>query len=173
MRNLARLSLIAALILPTVACKGPTGVKGDKQLNELSEDEKKTACENIEEYFDEEVGDERLLRFSCTFAAAFSGSEAECDLAFDACVAEGKVMSEEGDGCVVDDEIVCEATVEEYEACLDEQIEATIEFIDGFSCAAIFSGDSGATSPETGPLCTELAQKCPGLFSGGGGEGEG
>jgi len=168
MRSLARLSLIAALILPVVACKGPTGVSGDKQLNELSEEEKKTACENIGEYTEEEIGDDRLLRFSCSFTAALTASEAECDLAFDACVAEGKIMSEQ-ESCDVDRELVCEATVEEYEACLDEQIAATIELIDGFSCAAIFAseGEGGGALPEVGPLCTDLAQRCPGLFTAG------
>lgn len=166
MRNLARLFLISALLLPMAACKGPTGVKGDKQLSELSEDEKKTACENISDYYDKEVGDERLVRFACTFTAAFTSSEAECDVALEACIAEGMV-SESEDSCVVDGEVACDATVEEYEACLDEQIEATVEFIDSFSCAAIFGegGDSPGVGPETGELCTALAQKCPGLFS--------
>lgn len=169
MRNLARLSLISALILPAVACKGPTGVSGDKQLSELNEEEQKTACENIDDYFDKEVGDERLVRFACIFTAAFNPevtNEAECDLSLDACLAAGEVMvSEEEDSCVVDGDIACDATVEEYEACLDEQIEATVEFIDSFTCAAIYGGGEGTTSPETGPLCTALAQKCPGLFS--------
>ncbi len=168
MRNLARLSLLSALLLPMAACKGPTGVSGDKQLSELSEDEKKTACENISEYYDKEVGDERLVRFACTFTAAFTSSEAECDVAFEACVAEGMVTESE-DSCVVEGDVACDATVEEYEACLDEQIEATVEFIDSFSCAAIFneSGEGSGLGPETGELCTALAQKCPGLFASG------
>ncbi len=172
MRNLARLSLISALILPVVACKGPTGVSGDKQLSELSEDEKKTACENIGDYYDKEVGEERLVRFGCIFKGAFNPevtNEAECDLSLDACVAAGEVtVSEDDDSCVVDGDIACDATVEEYEACLDEQVEATVEFIDSFTCAAIYGeggGGGGSLSPETGPLCTALAQKCPGLFS--------
>ncbi len=177
MRTLLRLTLLSALILPAVACKGPTGLKGDKKLNELSDDEKKSGCESLVEYSDKKISEDDYKRFACTsvaiFDVAFGGTEESCNTAFDQCLQD--VTTNEDDtetSCELEGDITCTATVEEYEACVDERIELTLELINSFSCAKLveMAGDPPPEEEEDDSLCSALAQKCPGLFSS---EGEG
>ena len=169
-RDFIRITLIAALLVPAAACTGPTGLKGSKQLNELDAGEREEACENIGDYFDKEVGEERMKKLACVFSAATTvafggGGVPECEIAYDSCLMEP--LTQTDDGCGVSDETSCTATVEEYEACLEEQAEGFVTLIDGLSCAAVLEGGASPI-PEAGPECTALASKCPGFFSAGG-----
>ena len=165
--------LVAALTVSLAACTGFTGVKGSKKISELSADERKEVCENSAAHFEEEIGAERIKRFGCVTASAISvalsgGGVPECEAAVDLCL-----MMATTDGgtttCDVDGDPSCEATIEEYEACAEENIASLRAFYDGYTCEVALSG-SGGEMPAAGPECMALAQKCPGLFSN---QGEG
>ena len=86
---LLRFTLLSALILPAVACKGPTGLKADTKLNELSEDEKDAACDQIETYTKKKIDEEDATRAACVvFASLLSANESDCDAAVESCIAE-------------------------------------------------------------------------------------
>ncbi len=176
MRTLLRLSLLSALILPAVACKGPTGLNADKNLNDLSADEKKSGCESLVEYSEKKISEDDVKRLACITVAvldvAFGGSEESCNSTYDQCLQEATATQDGNTSCELEGDITCTATVEEYEACVDERIDATLELIKSFSCAELvkMSGEEPAPEGEDESLCSALAQKCPGLFSS---EGEG
>ncbi|HFE44373.1 MAG TPA: hypothetical protein ENJ18_02620 [Nannocystis exedens] len=170
MQMLLRFTLLSALILPAAACKGPTGLKADKKLNELSDDEKKSACENLVDYTDKKISEDDVKAAACItvaiFDVTFGGTEESCNSAYDQCLQEA--TSEPGEtSCEIEGDITCTATVEEYEACFDERIDATLELIKSFSCAELVMPSSEPPAEETDSLCSALAQKCPGLFSSG------
>jgi hypothetical protein len=168
-RDFFRITLCAALLLPTVACTGPTGLPGGKQLNELDADDRQKACENIQEYYDKEVDDDTAKRYACIFATILATDVDSCEVAYEACLMEPLMENTDDDSCAVTDETTCTATVEEYEACLDEQIAAFKDVSASFSCEASING-SFMIQTEPGPDCKALADTCPGFF-GGGGEG--
>jgi len=167
MNTLLRYTLLSALILPAIACKGPTGISGGKQLNELSDDEQIQACENVEDYYIEEIGEDRLIHGSCVaLASFFTSNEDECEVFVDMCkrdAMESEEGEEEVDECTAE-EVSCTATVAEYEACIEEEVEATKDGIDALTCAAIFSDNPPDMDPPPGPECEAFAKKCPGYL---------
>lgn len=163
--------LVAALVVGASACTGFTGIKGSKKISELSADERKEACENTAAHFEEELGADTIKRAACVAggvtAALFAGGGVpECEAAVDLCLMEATT---EETKCNVDGAPSCEATIEEYEACMDEQIAGLRAFYDGYTCEAALSGSAGE-QPMAGPECMALSQKCPGLFTN---QGEG
>ncbi|MEZ4385841.1 MAG: hypothetical protein R3A79_31270 [Nannocystaceae bacterium] len=168
MRNLIRIILGAALLVPTVAC-GPTGLSGGKQLNELDADDRQKACENLEDYYAKEIDEDTEHRFACAFVALFTTSVDECEVAYEGCLSQ-PLMTEETDenACEVTDETNCTATVAEYEDCVDEQIADLRDFADSFSCQAAVNGEI-TLDAEPGPACKAVAEKCPGFFDEGAG----
>jgi len=161
-REFFRITLIAALSLPVVACTGPSGIKGSKQLNELDASERTEACENLDDYYDTEVSEERVRKFVCIFSTILAQDVAECEVAYEACLMEPLMMAED-DSCLVTEPLTCTATVEEMEACFDEQIRDFITLTDMISCQALFAG-TVELDPPAGPECSALAQKCPDLY---------
>lgn len=160
--------LAATLLVGVSACTGYTGVKGSKTIGELTTDERKEVCENSAAHFEEEIGAERVKRFACVTTAAISvalagGGVPECEAAVDLCLMEATT----DDGmttCNVDGATSCEATIEEYEACGDEQIAGLKTFYDAYTCEAAINGT--AMAPAAGPECQALSKKCPEIFSG-------
>ncbi|MCB9569223.1 MAG: hypothetical protein H6710_18760 [Myxococcales bacterium] len=169
MRLLAHTAIFGALLL-SFGCRGPSGLPGNKQIGELSDDEQKEACENVADYYDKKIGEEKLKDFACVtagvFAAALSGGDvAICEAAYMDCLAAPDDGTMDDTTCEVsNDAPSCTATVAEYDDCLEEQVDALKDFLDGYSCATAAS----SMLPETGPACMALAQKCPELFSDNG-----
>lgn len=169
-----RLSLVVvtALVATASACTGPTGIKGSKKISELSADERKEACENAAAYFEAEVGVERIQRTLCVATSVgpvllSGGGVAECEAAVDLCLMNPP-MESGTTTCVFDNDQSCEATIEEWETCYDDQIAAIIKVNDATTCEAAINGT--IPEPDYGANCMALAQKCPGLFSN---QGEG
>ncbi|MEZ4448472.1 MAG: hypothetical protein R3B09_03255 [Nannocystaceae bacterium] len=155
--------LVAALAVGASACTGYTGVKGSKKLSELDADERKEVCENSAAHTKEEIGEETIKRYGCVLASvlASGGGVPECEAAVDICVMDATIES--NDTCDVDGDVDCDATIEEYEACGDENIAGLKVFYQTFTCEAAINGS--VMAPEAGPECQALAKKCPGLFS--------
>ncbi len=148
---------ISVIALPIVACTGPTGLPGSKQLDELDADERAEACENLADYFDEGIGEERRKKRFCIHVGAQYGDVAECEVAYETCLME-PYSSEVS--CALSGPTSCTATVEELEACFAEEIDTTIAFIDGLTCQAVLDGVE--YDAFGGPACLTFEQKCPG-----------
>ncbi|HFE44374.1 MAG TPA: hypothetical protein ENJ18_02625 [Nannocystis exedens] len=145
---------------------GPTGLAADKALAELSPEERATACENIREHRDASLGEARIVRDSCIYAGIYASSEPLCTATFASCVQQPKAK-ERSDSrvCELAQATTCRATVAELEACLLEQVSDRIDFIDSFSCAAIYSGEFERFAlPRSLPNCAALSRACPEFF---------
>lgn len=147
-----------------IQAAGPTGLTTDKVLAELSPDERATACENIREHRDASLGEARIVRDSCIYAGIYARSEPLCTAAFAFCVQEAKARPDTR-VCELAEATTCTATVAELEACLLERVGDSIDFIDNFSCAAIYSGEFERFAlPRSLPQCAALSRACPGSF---------
>jgi hypothetical protein len=158
---------VALLAIGASSCTGYTGIKGSKKLSELDTSERKEVCENSQAHFEEEIGEDRVKNFACVTGAVLSvalsgGGVPECEAAVDLCLMEPAMTTTST--CDVDGATSCEATIEEYEACGDENIAALRTFYDGYTCEVALSG-SGGQAPTAGPECQALAKKCPELFT--------
>ncbi len=143
---------------------GPTGLSADRVLAELSPDERATACENIREHRDASLGEARIVRDNCVYAGIYARSEPLCTATFASCVQEAKQRPDTR-VCELAEATTCTATVAELEACLLERVEDSIDFIDSFSCAAIYSGQFERFAlPRSLPNCAALSRACPSFF---------
>ncbi len=143
---------------------GPTGLATDKVLAELSPDERATACDNIREHRDASLGEARIVRDSCVYAGIYARSEPLCTATFASCVQSASIQQDYR-VCDLAEETTCTATVAELEACLLERVSDSIDFIDSFSCAAIYSGEFERFAlPRSLPHCAALSRACPGFF---------
>ena len=135
------------------ACGGDDG--DDRPVNTLSDDDYVSLCEDQEASLSDDDKD-GLVGFSCLLAEAF---QTACDQTrLDACIAAGY----ESEACTppgADDEIrMCEATVDEFQACADAQID-TFHMYSDATCA-----DLQGEQPATPAACATLMEKCPELF---------
>lgn len=157
-----------------VAGCGFTGIGGGKQIDSLSEDDRKQVCERTQEHLTDEGFYDDTKRLLCVTTSAVSvsiagGDAAACEAAVSMCLA-GDGGASSGDSCDDTSSLTsCTATISEFEDCVDEQIDAMKEAVAAFDCAAALSGTQPPESM-AGPACTALAKKCPDYFSG---QGEG
>lgn len=157
-----------------VAGCGFTGIGGGKQIDSLSEDDRKQVCERTQEHLQDEGFYEDTKRLLCVATSAASvsiagGDAAACEAAVSTCLKSDSGTSS-GDSCADTSSLSsCPATISEFEDCIDEQIDAMKEAAAAFDCAAALSGTQPPESM-AGPACMALAKKCPDYFSG---QGEG
>jgi hypothetical protein len=170
-----------------------TGLPAEAKLSELESAETPALCDAIEEGIDEVLPESEVKRLSCTFAAVLSMNLTEestkidvdeCESYVDDCLA-GEKSSENGasldlegwssqttcdQAAVAADIQECEATVAEYEACLNDALQTFVTFRDALRCSALGDPDkvrevfSSMPDPSTSDACKPLEQKCAGLF---------
>lgn len=150
-----------------------------KSVSSLSAEDKKEACEKLDDYYNKEIPPEEQKRAACTFAGIFAAAfaapmtDAElqmaCAEARDQCIdAPAMDSGEEEDTCTFDDTPdSCEATIGEVEACYEDLVEATKEAYADLDCATLTLEDmeemtSGDDTPES---CKTLEEKCPSTSS--------
>jgi hypothetical protein len=166
-----------------------TGLPAEAKLSELEASEAPALCDAIEQGIDEVLPESEVKRLSCTFAAVVSmnlseSSEVdvdECESYVDDCLA-GEKSSESGisidewssqttcDQTAVTEDIgECEATVAEYEACLNSALQAFAILRDTLRCSAFENPDKvrdalSMPDPALSNACKPLEEKCAGLF---------
>lgn len=155
------------------------GVEETTTLSSLDEEQRGNLCVQLEAYAQSQFTEQELKEAGCSaagvFAAAFSGGGAEvCRQTYDECLAapaEDVPASENGEeqeesACDPDKLQECDATVEEMEACMYEQVYASKQALSLLNCNAISGnielGDGDQDAEEMlGPKCAALKEKCP------------
>ncbi len=113
-----------------VGCGFSTGVSGSKTLGELSDDEVCQTSDAAASYADRKISASDACYVGAQFAAAFGTMDggdfsAACETAYDECMASADVDTEEcdpSDGFSYPD--TCSATVSDFEACVQEEVDA-------------------------------------------------
>jgi hypothetical protein len=142
------------------ACGGiNSGVDGGKKMSELSADEAKTLCQAEGEYTEKQISEDDAKKFACVFAGKLAeGFGGMCQESYDECMMTATTEEEEGDSCdMAMAAMGCDITVDEYEACREESIQATADLIKDISCDST-EADLDTTS---GEACTAIKDKCP------------
>ena len=173
--NISRtIALTALSLVAGAACSStPTlssGVDGNKNLSEISTDEKKSLCEALTKTgLDfQESAKEGLCKFGGALAAAFAGGEAACDAAVKMCTEAPATVSQTAADCEGSVDLSgCNATVEELETCYNETLGILADFYDelgGQSCGELLSSSGSGptgTPPAEPEACKTLKSKCP------------
>jgi hypothetical protein len=180
------------------------GVPKDKPLVQLEDSELETVCTRIENTASSLFSQQQLHDFACTFEgfAASLTADANGNFQIDrqACMQEKNTclsmpydpedspfedlqdeFAEECNPTQLRSQLAdCNATVAEYEACLNAGLNLMRQMLSSFDCDRFNPQDLDNLmdfDPDALPACQTLAQKCPGLGEdeggGGGGGGEG
>ncbi|MEZ4381199.1 MAG: hypothetical protein R3A79_07610 [Nannocystaceae bacterium] len=158
MRGLPRIAVAAALVAVAVAACGEEDVPKDTRLDALDADEFAEVCLRAVTRYVDEVGQARWHKEFCVDAEVASGDVAACEAAVDACLTEPYSLSVSQ--CVVVADLErCTATVEELDACFDEERGRISAYIDALSCASAIGG--AAHEGFAGPACLAFGAKCP------------
>ncbi|WP_236644341.1 hypothetical protein [Sorangium cellulosum] len=132
----------------------------DKQLGDLTDAESQAVCDELAASAGDITKEDACELFGL-ITAATPGSGLDCETAKEECMNEPDEPSEEG-MCTAEDFAGCTATVAEYKACTNAQIEA----IKALTC------ESNLESVEPPPECEAISEKCPDLAGGGDTGGE-
>jgi hypothetical protein len=168
-----------------------TGLPAEAKLSELESAEAPALCDAIEAGIDEVLPESEVKRLSCTFAAVASMSLGEessevdvdaCESYVDKCLA-GEKTSDNAyvdvgtwssqttcDQTAVAERIgKCDATVAQYEACLNAALQTFATLRDTIRCSAFEDPDKvrdvfSMLDPSLSDACKPFEQKCAGLF---------
>ncbi len=156
-------SSIALLSLGLAACGGGdgdsgSGVDSSKALSDVTPAEQQDLCD----YGQSLVSAEDSKSLGCYFSAIFfSETEADCQTAYDACMAEPDNTEQSCDLGTPPD-CASEVTVGEMEACAREQANAVTAAAGSLSCAS--DPAELESLNELPPACKAVETKCPALF---------
>jgi hypothetical protein len=170
-----------------------TGLPTEAKLSELESSDAPALCDAIKAGVDQVLPDAEVKRLNCTFAAVISMNLTEastgvdvgaCESYVDKCIA-GEKTSENGvsvdvgtwssqttcdQAAVTADIGECEATVADYEACLNAALQDFASFRDAIRCSALGDREkaqavfSSMPDPTSSAACKPLEEKCAGLF---------
>jgi hypothetical protein len=167
-----------------------TGLPAEAKLSDLESADAPALCDAIEAGIDEVLPEAEIKRLGCTIAAVISMNLSEesskvdvdkCESYVDECIA-GKKTSENGislddwssqttcdEPAVAKHIEACDATVAEYEACLDSALRAFAIVRDTVRCSAFKDPEKVRDSftmpePSLAEECKPLEKKCAGLF---------
>jgi hypothetical protein len=168
-----------------------TGLPAEAKLSELESSEAPALCEAIEAGIEDVLPESEVKRLGCTFAAVLSMNLSEessevdvdaCESYVDDCIA-GKTsetsvgidLEEWSSQTTCDESAVterigeCDATVAEYEACLDAALQAFATLREALRCSAFEDPDKVRDAltmpdPALSDACKPFEQKCAGLF---------
>ncbi len=170
--KIATLVLLGCAAAMLAACGGSggsvsTGLPRDKALNTLTPADLKTACLNT---ISDLATSDAVIRGGCAAGLSSLGVDA-CNAGLDACVTDAKTRAaKEANPATCDKPSTtdpthfasCSATVAEFEDCLSELHDWVEERYASSSCehpATLLS-----TAAASGPKCTALTSKCPGIL---------
>lgn len=139
-----------------------SGVDGSKALTDLDAAEKLTVCDYVETL----ISDEENQKFYCILAGlSFSSIPDECQMAYDACLANPDETNDKFDCPLGENPPDCAAnvTVADIEACAHDRADKIIGIANGVNCASMGSEVAGAT--DLPPSCQTLLTNCPDLFN--------
>lgn len=146
--------------------------ESDRSISELDDEEAQQLCDEEIDYTPYYMSEENWNRINCLYQMS-NQSEPEdegpveyCDENFDQCMEDGPEfdLTEQADGdCKFTemDRDDCQATIGEFEDCLDEQNESFEDSVQDLDCEdADDLGDAG--TGERGEACQQFVDNCPG-----------
>lgn len=157
---------VVALLTTSCSSTGVSGLPSGKKLAELTDEDVKTACEETKS--SPLVTEQELKRVACVGAGAGAISASipqaqwpdACQAAYDNCVnAATTTKSTDCSAQSASQFAGCQATVEEYEACLQEHADAVKAF--SFNCKDAIQGTGKTDQLKPGQKCEAFAQLCP------------
>jgi len=136
-------------------------LKGDKTFSELTTGDAETICMEIDEWLSQNIDQAATCKMSSVLMAAMFGGNAEsCEAMYQACL-ESPTDEEVADCTVGPEDLVdCNVTVDEYEQCVEDSIQAQNNMMAQMSC-------SNLTANVEEPVvasCAVIEQNCPGLL---------
>ena len=136
-----------------------SSVDGSKQLKDLSTDEAKTLCEEVNAFAESEAGAAELHKYECIQAGVAAGAAAQTDPLADCQAAYDECMANPATPVNCDMAMVppCTATVDDYEKCAVEVAEAGKVLNEAFSCEKV--ADFVDQAP--GAACKKVIDSCP------------
>lgn len=164
-----------------------TGLPSDKKFSSLTDAEIQSACKSVSDAAASFATPDQSLRSEC-FAKGLSGAikasadgssltvdVAKCQMLTDACVADpasaGVEVDAEGDtdiDCMGADTTEfgsCEATVGEFEGCMNKILATYRQLLASLTCAngdaLVMSSGPEPVDTSTIPECMALSTKCP------------
>jgi hypothetical protein len=158
-----------------------TGIEETTPLSEVTPAQATQVCDSLEVAVNARFSMERQTRATCeVLGALISANPGSCRDFADQCVSDppqglegmgdlptGEDLTEAGCG-QASDYASCTATIEEYEACVNDQLDEFEQLLQEFGCAnapldiANFP-ESQADIP-TASSCTAFDMKCPGVL---------
>lgn len=145
-----------------------SGVSPGERLDSLSSSEQDALCEATFEFLDSLLGNSGFGQIDCIVnglqVAAFEeGDPVEaCEEFVEDCEPDSTELDFDSGNCMVDVESDCRATVADFEACLNDSVDALDQAFSGISCD--FAGDPDAPvtpSAATPASCARLDDLCP------------
>lgn len=156
--------LLLALVLPACGGGGGSGVDGDKELGELSQEEVVEFCE----WSLDLVSRDDTIRFGCYLAAlALSGGDAEqCQEIADQCIEEEAAEPDEPSEEVCAEAegfppCAAELTVDQLESCSEDSADQLHDVAEDISCDGAVEDFEDIESPGS---CDVIEEACPDLF---------
>jgi hypothetical protein len=146
-----------------------SGVNGQRDLGDLTHEERVTICRNQAAFVRARVDTSSLMRFVCAFTpeVLFAQSDASCETAMTRCV---ELLSVDIDVTVTDNEATetvceqvpisqCQGKVADYENCVDSIANVQISIGTDFQCGKRQQYTDGPTvgvnaCAAVGPTCT-------------------
>ena len=167
MRNI---SIGLAFALLTACSSGySSGVDGSKPFSTITEDEARTACNNLEDYLTSTFPEQQRIELRCYLGALsdVTAGPPECEAAFNACVAETTDAEPLDIDCntpMIDD--TCNATVAQVEDCITALFDAQLERQSMISCEVagnLPELERLAEEIPPPPECSSIESICPNI----------
>lgn len=149
-----------------------TGIEGDRQLDDLSDEEAQQACRELESYLLTSIDPDEIQRATCTATGIASENTVPgttCEAVVDDCTAEPADpldLDFDCDSATADPLSTCQATVAELEACITEMTGNLDATFSELTCDIADDPDWSTqleeiTADLQSPSCEQLEDDCP------------
>lgn len=177
-QKLMGITVSVAMAAGAAGCSGfNPGVSQSKNLNELSDEEAKTLCEDTQTYYEETITDEDFKQFGCYISGQIAGatSASDSDSEFDSAVCEETVdecLAQESEDGLEREEIdcsqaqvpeECDVAVSEYVDCIEATVEDLQQEISELTCEEPLEEETEEES--TIEECQNLPDNCSPVVS--------
>lgn len=169
--------VVAALALSACSSGYSSGVDGSKPFSTVTAAEARTACENLNDYFQDVFSRDVRDRFNCYVAALSSTTSPEaCQASYEACLASppSEPLNLDPIDCstATMGDPTCNARVSEVESCITAAAQTQRSRIDEVDCS--IAGNIPELERLQAPLptpteCSRLRETCPSFSEGFGG----
>lgn len=154
-----------------------TGISASRKLSSLNQAETVLSCEKTQAYLDKFFTKDNICNFISTFTNSFSAANGQtfdqqkCEADKQECLKDPTIQVGDFSDCQeVTIPATCDASVELFEKCIEEETSMFVDIFERASCATpelITQDDDIPTDAPIGaitPNCKKLEQQCPDLY---------